>query len=128
MVTIKLNRDSDININDQITRQIIFAVMKGSMCTGDKVQSVRSLSPEIGVNINTVSKAYQGLEDIGIFYPRQGIGYFITKDAFPRSERWMKQHLKKELGLIYREAFAAGLTEYDLTDVMTSEFQDKDVY
>lgn len=128
MTTIKVNRDSSVTLNDQITRQVIFAVMSGDLSPGDKLQSVRELGPEIEANINTVGKAYQGLEDMGVIYSRQGIGYFVTQDGFAKAEAWVGKYITDALGLIYREAFAAQWTGGDLTDVLREEFKEKDVY
>ncbi|MBQ7784361.1 MAG: GntR family transcriptional regulator, partial [Oscillospiraceae bacterium] len=44
----------------------------------DKLPSVRELAKELGVNPNTVSKAFQMLERDGIIYSLAGRGSFIS--------------------------------------------------
>ena len=50
----------------------------GILLPNDKLPSVRSLATDIGVNPNTVSKAYQELENQGYIYSIKGKGCFIA--------------------------------------------------
>ena len=57
--------------------------MKKMLKPNDQLPSVRILAKDLGVNPNTVSKAYQQLEHDGIIYSLAGRGSFvsdITKD------------------------------------------------
>lgn len=47
----------------------------------EQLPSVRSLAKEIGVNPNTVAKAYQELERNKIIYSVSGRGSFIAKSV-----------------------------------------------
>ena len=49
-------------IYEQIIDSVKEQVLKGILCTGDKMPSVRELASMLTVNPNTVSKAYQELE------------------------------------------------------------------
>ncbi|WP_129044920.1 GntR family transcriptional regulator [Companilactobacillus metriopterae] len=48
---------------------------------GDKIPSVRELSLELSVNINTVQKAISNLVDDGIVITKRGQGNFVTEDV-----------------------------------------------
>ena len=72
------SRNSD-PIFEQIKKQIIRYVNLGILNVDDKLPSVRSLASELGINPNTVSKAYIELEMINVVYSIQKKGVFVAK-------------------------------------------------
>ena len=76
-----------VPIFEQLKKQILEFISIGILLPNDKLPSVRSLATDIGVNPNTVSKAYQELENQGYIYSIKGKGcvnemkkHQITKD------------------------------------------------
>lgn len=65
----------------QIADSICERILKGDLKPEDRIQSVRELGAEIGVNPNTVARTYERLTDAGVIYNKRGIGYFICPDA-----------------------------------------------
>ena len=59
---------------DNFKRQIY----AGSLRQDERVPSIRDLAKTLGVNPNTVQKAYRELEEKGYFYTVQGQGSFIS--------------------------------------------------
>ena len=53
-------------------------ILQGLYATGDKLPSVRALASELGVNPNTVAKAYSVLEDKGLIHALPKKGAFVT--------------------------------------------------
>ena len=70
MFTIDLT--SRIPIYEQIYENIISLIVKGTLSENDQLPSVRAFAKDAGVNPNTVAKAYQELERIGIIYSVPG--------------------------------------------------------
>jgi len=70
---------SRIPIYEQLYRKVIELILKGLLTEQDKLPSVRSLATQLGVNPNTVAKAYSLLERDGIIYSLAGRGSFIAK-------------------------------------------------
>lgn len=62
---LKIEFTSDVPIYEQIYKQIIIALARGEIKTGDILPSVRQLASDLGVNLHTVNKAYQKLRDLG---------------------------------------------------------------
>ncbi len=62
---LKLDFCSDRPIYMQIRDQIVLAVARGELVAGDKLPTIRALAEECGVNMMTVSKAYQLLKQEG---------------------------------------------------------------
>lgn len=78
-----LNIDGfEFNNKEPIYLQIIELIKKnialGVLKADDKLPSVRELSKELGVNPNTIQRAYGDLERLGITYTKRGMGSFIS--------------------------------------------------
>jgi GntR family transcriptional regulator len=59
---------SRIPIYEQLYKRIIEHIAQGVLKADDPLPSIRKLAMELGVNPNTVSKAYSSLESDGIIY------------------------------------------------------------
>lgn len=75
---------SRIPIYQQVIDGIKSEVMLGWLKEGEQITSIRELSVEVGINPNTVSKAYLELERQGILAVATGKGYFVAPDAARR--------------------------------------------
>jgi DNA-binding transcriptional MocR family regulator len=61
----------------QIARQLGDTLRFGVLTGGDKLPSVRTLSQELGVSINTIQQAYYCLEAEGLVEARPQSGYYV---------------------------------------------------
>ena len=75
------------SIYEQIKSQIEKFINAGILKPGDKLPSVRSLANDLGINPNTVMKAYQELEYSGYIYTLNKKGVFVSKDLNVNSEQ-----------------------------------------
>lgn len=66
-------------IFEQIKKQINRFIQLDILKPDDRLPSVRSLALELGINPNTVAKAYQELEAEGIVYTLTKKGVFVAK-------------------------------------------------
>ena len=69
---IKIDLQSRTPIYEQLQEQILRLSLLGVLDQNEQLPSVRALAREIGVNPNTVAKAYQELERQGIIYTVPG--------------------------------------------------------
>ena len=60
---ISLDLAGRIPIYEQISKQVCSLIAKGVLKEGDKLPSARMLAKDLGINPNTVAKAYSKLED-----------------------------------------------------------------
>ena len=84
-----LDFSSDIPIYIQIRNQIVLGIAEGKLAAGEKLPTVRSLSEECGINMMTVSKAYQLLKQEGYIRTDRRAGAVVShseKQAGPRPE------------------------------------------
>lgn len=75
----KIDIRSSKPIYEQLTEQIKENIIKGYLKPGDIIPSVRKLAAHLGINPNTVSRAYQELERENIIITIRGKGTFIDE-------------------------------------------------
>lgn len=105
----------DFNSNRSIYLQIYDTVcdriMAGELAAEERIPSVRDYGADIGVNPNTVMRAYEKLTADGIIYNKRGIGYFICQGAKEKViQTQKKEFLEKELPEILRRMDLLGIT------------------
>lgn len=65
----------------QMADRLCDEILAGKYSAGEKVPSVRELAVTLGVNANTVVKAYDILAAVDIIRTRRGLGYFVSDNA-----------------------------------------------
>ncbi len=65
-------------IYTQLEKAIVRYINLGVFEKDSMIPSVRSLALELGINPNTVSKAYKNLEEKGVIYTVAGKGAFVN--------------------------------------------------
>ena len=73
-----LDLKSRIPIYEQLKNKTLELIMAGILEQDSQLPSVRSLARELGVNPNTIQKAYQDMEKEGIIYSVAGKGSFVN--------------------------------------------------
>lgn len=71
----------NIPIYLQIEQYLYRQIALGKIKAGQKIPSVRKLALELTVNVNTVQRALQQMNDQGILYTKRGEGNFVTEDV-----------------------------------------------
>lgn len=67
-------------IYSQIVSQLTAAIVSGELAAGQKLESVRDMAMEAGVNPNTMQRALGELEREGLVYSRRTSGRFVAED------------------------------------------------
>lgn len=96
------------SIYRQIADKIKDQILNGDLKRGDKLPSLREQAVALEVNINTITKGYNILENDGMIEKQRGLGFFVTEDAYARVLTERKQlfqqqtlpKLKQELRLL----------------------------
>ncbi|MGC9771998.1 GntR family transcriptional regulator [Fervidobacterium islandicum] len=86
---------SSVPIYVQIKEKIKALILNSKLKPGDSLPSIRTLAKDIGVNVNTVARAYRELELEGIIRAERGERYavvgFEDKIYFETKERIIKE-------------------------------------
>ena len=83
---ILVDKLSRIPVYEQIKNQIITFIRLGVYPADSQLPSIRSVTSEAGVNVNTVKKAFAELEAAGVIYTVPGIGSFVSKAALDNEQ------------------------------------------
>jgi GntR family transcriptional regulator len=78
MINFSLAKKSGVPIYQQIQDQIRYGIASGKLRPGEQLPTVRGLAVDLGVNPNTVIRAYTELERQGVLTTEQGSGTFIA--------------------------------------------------
>ncbi|MBQ1379261.1 MAG: GntR family transcriptional regulator, partial [Erysipelotrichaceae bacterium] len=83
---------SDVPIFMQIRNQIVIGIAEGKLKPGEQLPTIRALADESGINMMTVSKAYQILKQEGyITTDRRSGARVALKDDKAVNEKTMQQ-------------------------------------
>lgn len=98
-----------------IVRTLEARIRNGEFAPGAQLPTVRELAHELGVNKNTVMRAYQALEDRGYLEVTQGRGAFVraSNGSVGADDRW-----RARLDDLTREARRRGLDRQRLLGEM----------
>ena len=106
---------SDQPIYAQLVEQIRLAIVSGDFVPGARLSSVRDMATEAGVNPNTLQRALQELERLGLVYSQRTAGRFVTEDTALIAQE------KKAIASASAEAFLQALQKlgFDLEEIIT---------
>ncbi len=95
----------------QIMHRIQAAVAAGNLKHGDQLPTIRALCEKLGVNPNTVARAYRELAHAGVVEARQGSGSYVAPPAKapPLSAKEKKIRLNALYDRIAAEASSHGI-------------------
>ena len=82
-----LNPQSKLPLYEQLVEQLHKQIVLGNAAPDSPLPSVRQLSVELGVNPNTIQKAYREMEQEGLIVSLPCRGSFVTSDVARMQER-----------------------------------------
>lgn len=116
---IQLDFENDLPIYRQIRDQIVRGIADGQLAAGERLPSVRALADETGVNMMTVSKAYQLLKSEGYITMGRRNGACVAM----RAPGKLLPHTREELERVICEARASGCSYEEFMSVCRSLFE-----
>ena len=114
--------DSPVPIYEQIAAQVVFGVAAGDPPPGELVPSVRDLAQRLLVNPNTVARAYQDLERMGVLETKRGRGMEVTVKAPALCDARRREIIRERVRDALHEAVASGLTADDVRALVEDEW------
>jgi DNA-binding transcriptional MocR family regulator len=77
MIDISVRQGEKIPLYEEVAGKINYLIEQGTLRPGDRVPSIRNLSKQLQVSINTVKEAYNLLEDRRLLEARPQSGYYV---------------------------------------------------
>lgn len=119
-----LDYKTKLPIYEQIQNQVIHFIALGLFTPNQQLPAVRQLANDLGVNPNTVSKAYQELERLGFVVSHMGKGTFIN--AKEESLNLVKESKKQELGEVAKICKSLDISSKELHDIIDLTYKEGD--
>jgi GntR family transcriptional regulator len=113
MIEFHLNRSSGVATYLQLVHQVKQALRLGLLRPGDQLPTAKEVVAQLGINPNTVLKAYRDLEREGLVAARPGQGTFVQQSLVSPSLAGTDR-LQRALAAWVQDARAAGLTTEDM--------------
>jgi len=120
MAMIKLDLQSKTPLYLQMEQQIIDLILLGCLKENDQLPSVRNLARELGINPNTIQKAYQDMETRGLIYSVVGRGNFVASPS--AAENMKRSECMAQLEKLLLDAKRAGVSAQELHQAVDAAF------
>ena len=123
----RLHRDtfSKAPIYAQIVEQVKDLVATGALRPGDQLPTVREMAAELGVNFNTVARAYRLLHEERVISTQQGRGTYVQGPSPSTVEESAQQRMDRLAGLVdtwLSEADRCGFRPAEVEKAWTERF------
>ncbi|WBW94672.1 GntR family transcriptional regulator [Oceanirhabdus sp. W0125-5] len=117
---------SRVPIYEQLVEKYKELIIKGILVEDEKLPSVRTLSKELGINPNTIQKAYRELERQEYIYSIKGKGsYVMVRQERKNNEE--KNKIKDELKKIMAHAMYSGITFDEIKNLMDEVMKERGI-
>ena len=121
---INLNPDSDVPVFQQIHDELVLAIARGQLSNGDKLDPVRRVAKDIGINPATVKKAYDLLVSDGLVETAGRSGSIVRPGAHTKAQ---ERQLAEQLGRVVALARAQGFSLDELHTHLSSTLKHLEV-
>lgn len=121
-----LDYESDVPIYLQIRNQIVIGIANGELENGEKLPTIRSLSNDLGINMMTVSKAYQLLKSEGYLVGDRRNGAIINIPEPSNKDTKLSDQAMNDLKIIASEAKLVGMSLGDFVNLCKTTYNDTD--
>jgi GntR family transcriptional regulator len=122
-LTIRIHRDSNIPLYNQIKEQIRGQVYAGILKSGDQLPTIKELALLLSVNFNTVALAYRDLTAQGVLVTIRGKGTFVAVAPAERDPQRLRQEkLQGLVNALLKEAARLGYTPDDVWQTIQTYF------
>lgn len=109
----------------QIADRLADEMMRGVYSEGQRIPSVREYAALLGVNPNTVVRAYDYLQSRDIIFNKRGLGYFVADGAVDAITRMSLAAFRNdELPQIVERIRALGISPEQLLEMITNYSKD----
>jgi len=111
---------SPVPIYMQIRNQVIVGIAEEKLKPGEKLPTIRALAEESGINMMTVSKAYQLLKQEGYIITDRRSGAVVV----PRGKAVVRQQSLDALRLNISELRLSGMSREDILKLCSQLYEE----
>lgn len=118
-IDVSFDHGSRTALFQQIVDRIWCDVIEGTLESGQRLPTVRQLAVNLGVHLETVSRAYQQLERLGVVHGRPGAGTFVGLQASRQTELKRQKRLDEICRVALQDAELIGASIDDLMRLLS---------
>lgn len=109
----------------QVKKQIMDRIRDGFLKVGFKMPTERELSEQLKISRNTVSMAYNELEQEGVLKSYQGKGTFVAEETKSWEANNIVEKITKFVDLSLEEALESGLESNEFLEIVNARVKEK---
>ena len=125
MLTLQIDRRHETPVYEQVADQVRRMIASGALDPGTALPSVRQLAGDLGVNLNTIARAYRLLEEEGFLLIRDRAGVEVAAPA-AKVDRSSRARLLEQMRATLARLRQAGMTPEELLRVLRREVEAMD--
>ena len=118
-IEVSLDHGSRQALYQQIVEHVWGDVIEGTLESGRRLPTVRQLAVDLGVHLDTVSRAYEQLERLGVVHSRPGAGTFVGLKASRQTELEQQKRLDEICRTALQDAELIGASIDDLMGLLS---------
>lgn len=121
----KLDYNDHRPVYEQIKENFKSLIVTGAMEEGESLPSVRELGAVLGINPNTIQRAYKELEQEGYIYSVRAKGSVVAPRMNMMTPR-RKEELFLQLGAAFSELSFGGVAEEEIAALLAQYYKKED--
>ena len=118
-----VNPRSKQPLYEQLVEQLRRQIVLGGMKAGAAMPSVRQLATELGINPNTIQKAYRRMEEEGMILSIPGKGSFVSDDLADMLTKQREDQRSKAKQML-QSCREMGLTKEEITQMVEEIYKE----
>lgn len=120
---VRIDLSSTQPLGEQIRMEIRDAIARGEVRPGESLPTVRQLAADLGINLNTVARAYRFLEAEGLVTTIRGRGTVVrsARETPVLAKRPLKDRIRRAVRQVISDARLAGLQREELEELFAKE-------
>jgi GntR family transcriptional regulator len=123
---LNISQRSELTLQEQIIGQVRAQILNGELLPETPLPSIRALSQQLRVGINTVQRAYDELLREELIYARAGKGFFVAPLNDQDKSDYAKERFAAALHILITDAQQEGLSRKDLKQTFTQILKEID--
>ena len=120
-----VNPRSKQPLYEQLVEQLRRQIILGGMEAGAAMPSVRQLATELGINPNTIQKAYRRMEEEGMILSIPGKGSFVSDDLADMLTK-QRENQRSKARQMLQACRETGLTKEEITQMVEEIYKEGD--
>lgn len=125
---LEIDRKSGVPIYIQVKNHIMEDIKNGNLKIGEKMPTERELSQKLNTSRNTISAAYNVLEQEGVLVSYQGRGTFVAEEAKTWKQHSKKGKLLKLIDMSFEEALEMGMDSKEFLALAQERIKEKEAF